>query len=95
MQISLSAAVIFVALSVVTAAAEVPVPMTEPTLSQKFEEFQHEVQSFVDNIGEKTKEAFRDLHHSELSTKTRNWFTENFQKLKDKFKATFSNEGSD
>ncbi|KAL8219747.1 UNVERIFIED_CONTAM: hypothetical protein K2H54_032717 [Gekko kuhli] len=91
MQLAVSIAVVLVALSVVTDSASVSV-VEEPTLSQKFERFQGEVQTFFDGIGEKAKGAFRDLHNSEISTKARNWFTENFQKLKEKFKKTFSPE---
>ncbi|XP_072836122.2 apolipoprotein C-I isoform X1 [Pogona vitticeps] len=96
MQLAFSVAVVLVALSVVADSAEDPVTSTEPTLAQKFEKFQHGLQTFAERVGEKTKAAFLDLHHSEIGNKTRNWFTENFQKLKEKFKATFSsNDGSD
>ncbi|KAH0631650.1 hypothetical protein JD844_006086 [Phrynosoma platyrhinos] len=93
MQIITSVAVVLVALSVMADSAEVQT-VTEPTLTQKFERFQHEVQAFADRVGEKTKAAFQDLHHSEISNKTRNWFSETFQKLKEKFRAPFSREES-
>ncbi|XP_048358195.1 apolipoprotein C-I-like [Sphaerodactylus townsendi] len=89
MQLVLPIAVILVALSVVTDSAEIPVP--ERSVSQKFEKFQEEFQTFMDDVGEKARGAFRDLHNSELVNKTRNWFTENFRKMKEKFRTTFSN----
>ncbi|XP_060639681.2 apolipoprotein C-I-like [Anolis sagrei] len=91
MQIVLSVAVVLVALSVVAGTDEIPVA-NEPSLTQKLEKFQQEVQTFVDRVGEETKEAFRDIHHSEFSNKTRNWFSENFRKLKEKFRTLFPRE---
>ncbi|KAM3830324.1 apolipoprotein C-I isoform 2-T2 [Vipera latastei] len=67
----------------------------EATMAQKFEKFQKEVQTFVDNLGEKTKAAFLEFHNSEFSNKTRNWLSETFQKLKKKFEPVNSQEGSD
>ncbi|XP_042296564.1 apolipoprotein C-I [Sceloporus undulatus] len=90
MQIVVSVAVVLAALTVV-ADSEVQT-VTEPTLSQKFERFQHDVQTFVDRFGEKTKAAFQGLHQSEISNKTRSWFSETFQKLKEKFRTPFSRE---
>ncbi|XP_044291101.1 apolipoprotein C-I-like [Varanus komodoensis] len=92
MQAVVSIAVVLVALSVVAASDE-PTTM-KPTLSQKFEKFQQEVQGFFDRVGEKVKAAFHDLHHSKFSNQTRSWFAENLQTLKDKF-ATISNKESD
>ncbi|XP_054855275.1 apolipoprotein C-I [Eublepharis macularius] len=87
MQLAVSIAVILMALSVVTESTEVS--PTEPTLSQKFERFQNEFRTFVDNVKEKTQGAFHDLHNSEFSNKTRNWFSEKFRKLREKIHTTF------
>ncbi|XP_032083066.1 apolipoprotein C-I-like [Thamnophis elegans] len=67
----------------------------EPTLAQKFEKYQKEVQTFVDNLGEKTKAAFREFHNSEFSNKTRNWVSETLQKVKKKLETLTSQDGSD
>ncbi|XP_077192755.1 apolipoprotein C-I isoform X2 [Paroedura picta] len=93
MQLAVSIAVLLVALSAVTDSAEVSV--TEPTLSQKFERFQEDVQTFFDDVGEKAKGALHDLHNSEISNKTRNWFAEKFRKLKERFQTTFTPGGTD
>ncbi|KAG8143521.1 hypothetical protein E2320_000737 [Naja naja] len=67
----------------------------EPTIAQKFEKFQREVQTFVDNLGEKTKAALREFHNSEFSNKTRSWLSETFQKLKKRFEPISSQDESD
>ncbi|XP_015675764.1 apolipoprotein C-I [Protobothrops mucrosquamatus] len=67
----------------------------EPTLAQKFEKFQKEVQTFVDNLGEKAKTALHEFQNSEFSNKTRNWLSETFHKLKKKFEPITSQGGSD
>nr|XP_056701937.1 apolipoprotein C-I-like [Euleptes europaea] len=93
MQLAVSIAVILVALSVVTDSAEVSV--SEPSVSQKFERFQEELQTFVDDVGQKARVALHDLHNSELVNKTRNWFSENFRKMKEKFRTAFSTGETD
>ncbi|XP_034976624.1 apolipoprotein C-I [Zootoca vivipara] len=93
MQLAVSIAVVLVALFVVTDSTEIG--PTEPSLSQRFENFQSNVKTFIDNAGEKTKTALQDLHNSETLTKARNWLSERFQQVKEKVKATFSSEGSD
>ncbi|XP_006038594.1 apolipoprotein C-I isoform X2 [Alligator sinensis] len=62
----------------------------EPTLMQKLEQFKENVKDFADTIGEKTKAALQELRDSEFSTKTRNWFSEHFKKVKEKLKDTFA-----
>lgn len=44
---------------------------TEPSLTQRFEKFQHDFQEFVDRVEVKAKEVFHDAHYSELSNQTR------------------------
>ncbi|CAI5780961.1 apolipoprotein C-I isoform X2 [Podarcis lilfordi] len=92
MQLAVSVAVVLMALFAVTASAEVE--PTEPSLSQRFENFQRNVQTFIDNAGERTKTAFQEFHNSEPISKARNWLSERFQQVKDKVKATFSSDGS-
>ncbi|XP_058051687.1 apolipoprotein C-I [Ahaetulla prasina] len=67
----------------------------EPTMAQKFEKYQKEIQTFVDNLGEKTKAALLEFHNSEFSNKTRKWLSETFQKLKKKFEPMPAQDGSD
>nr|XP_003230683.2 PREDICTED: apolipoprotein C-I [Anolis carolinensis] len=91
MQIVLSVAVVLVALSVVAGTDETPVA-NEPSLSQKLEKFKQEVQTFVDRVGVETKETLHDIRHSEFGNRTRNWFSEKFRKLKEKFRTLFPRE---
>ncbi|XP_053122861.1 apolipoprotein C-I [Hemicordylus capensis] len=94
MKLVLSVAVIFIALFVMTDAAENPT--AEPGLSQKLEKFKQEVQAFVNRFGEKMKAALREAYHGEFSNKTRDWFADKFQKLKEIFKTkTAPTEGKD
>ncbi|XP_063168275.1 apolipoprotein C-I [Candoia aspera] len=94
MKLGVSIAVVLMALSVAVADSTEN-GGKEPTMAQKFEKFQQDIQTFVDNLGEKTRAAFRDLHNTEFSNKTRDWLSKTFQKLKDEFEAITSSEGSD
>ncbi|XP_026571265.1 apolipoprotein C-I [Pseudonaja textilis] len=94
MKLVLAVAVLLITLSAVVADSNED-GGKEPTLAEKFEKFQKEVQTFVDNLGEKTKVALREFHNSEFSNKTRNWLSESFQKLKKKIESITSQDGSD
>ncbi|XP_007421571.1 apolipoprotein C-I [Python bivittatus] len=94
MRLVVSVAVVLIALSAAVADTAEDVEK-ELTMAQKFEKFQQDVQTFVDNVGEKTKSAFLELHNSEFSNKTRNWLSETFRKLKKNFEPITSSEGSD
>ncbi|XP_066495176.1 apolipoprotein C-I [Tiliqua scincoides] len=93
MQVAVSAAVVLLALSV--AATDPAETETESPLSQKFEQFQQDVQTFVSRVEEKAKTAYHDFQNSEFRNRTSNWFSDTFQKLKAKWKEVFSNQGSD
>ncbi|CAM4698874.1 apolipoprotein C-I [Caretta caretta] len=93
MRPAVSISLILVALTVLADSAQAQ--PTELTLSEKFENFQNRLQAFADSIADRTKAAFQELHHSELSEKTRNWFSEQFQKMKEKFNEKFSRDRSD
>nr|XP_020859278.1 apolipoprotein C-I isoform X2 [Phascolarctos cinereus] len=60
------------------------------SVAEGFEQFQHKVKELADTVATKAKEAISKIQNSEFSTKTRNWFKHNFQKVKDKMDATFS-----
>ncbi|XP_026516737.1 apolipoprotein C-I [Trachemys scripta elegans] len=90
MRPAVSIALILVALTVLADSAQAQ--STEPTLTKKLENFQNKLQAFADSIADKTKAAFQELHHSEFSEKTRNWFSEQFQKMKEKFNEQFSRD---
>ncbi|KAG6923089.1 apolipoprotein C1 [Chelydra serpentina] len=93
MRPAVSIALILLALTVLADSAQAQ--PTEPSLSEKVEKFQNRLQAFAESIADKTKAAFQELHHSEFSEKTRNWFSEQFQKIKEKFNEKFSRDGSD
>ncbi|XP_027716495.1 apolipoprotein C-I-like [Vombatus ursinus] len=67
-----------------------PAQATSSSMAEGFEQFQHKVKELADTVAHKAKEAITKIQNSEFSTKTRNWFRENFQKMKDKMDATFS-----
>ncbi|KAM9114744.1 apolipoprotein C-I [Pangshura tecta] len=90
MRPAVSIALILVALTVLADSAQDE--PTEPTLTQKFEKFQNKLQAFAESIADKTKAAFQELHHREFSEKARNWFSEQFQNLKEKFNEKFSRD---
>lgn len=57
---------------------------SEPTLEQRFTQFQQQMQTLTDDLAEKTKTAFEQFQTSEFAVKTKNFFTEQFEKLKQK-----------
>ncbi|XP_028920333.1 apolipoprotein C-I-like [Ornithorhynchus anatinus] len=80
----LSLAVLAVALSVLSGPDPVVAQDTVEDGLSGFERFQAKMKELADTFGEKTKAAFSELHDSEFSVKTRNWFADNFRKLKEK-----------
>ncbi|TRY93415.1 hypothetical protein DNTS_014251 [Danionella cerebrum] len=62
----------------------------EPTLEQHFAKFQTQVKEIADDLAEKTKTAFQNIEQSEFGTKTRNWFNEQYAKLKQKMSEGFN-----
>ncbi|XP_043850173.1 apolipoprotein C-I isoform X2 [Dromiciops gliroides] len=71
--------------------AEGPSPVQgSSSVAEGFERFQEKLKELSDTVANKAKAAIAQLKHSEFSTKTRNWFTQNFQKMKEKMEATFS-----
>ncbi|XP_018931191.1 apolipoprotein C-I [Cyprinus carpio] len=84
MKLYLAAAVLMLVLAVHTEAQE------EPTLEQHFTKFQTQVKAIADDLTEKTKSTFENLEKSEFVTKTKNWFTEQFEQIKQKMTETFN-----
>ncbi|XP_075436729.1 apolipoprotein C-I [Ascaphus truei] len=56
-----------------------------PSLSERFDSFGSSVRDMAIKVGDKTKEVIKDLHESDLATKTRNWFSEKYQRVKQTF----------
>ncbi|XP_062394936.1 apolipoprotein C-I [Sardina pilchardus] len=61
----------------------------EATVEQRFVQFQQQMQTLTDDIAEKTKTALEQFHTSDFAVKTKNFFTEQFEKLKVKMEETF------
>ncbi|XP_067305775.1 apolipoprotein C-I [Pseudorasbora parva] len=76
MKLYLAAAVLMLVLAVQTEAQD------EPTLEQRFATFQTQVKAIADDLTEKTKDTFEKLDKSEFATKTKSWFSEQFEKMK-------------
>ncbi|XP_039629526.1 apolipoprotein C-I [Polypterus senegalus] len=72
MRILLIAALVLVAVIALAEAEE------KPILAQHFET----IQTHMEDLGQKAREAFEKVQNSEFTSKTRNWFTEQFEKMK-------------
>ncbi|XP_030639645.1 apolipoprotein C-I [Chanos chanos] len=62
----------------------------EPTLEERFTSFGNQMKEITGDLATKTKDAFEKFHQSEFATKTRDWFTEQIEKVKQKMEETFS-----
>ncbi|NP_001278815.1 apolipoprotein C-I isoform 1 precursor [Danio rerio] len=85
MKLYLAAAVLMLVLAVHTAEAQ-----EEPTLEQHFTKFGTQMKEIAEDLADKTKTAFQNIEQSELGTKTRNWFNDQYEKLKQKMTETFN-----
>ncbi|PWS23127.1 hypothetical protein DKP78_14770, partial [Enterococcus faecium] len=65
---------------------------SEPTLEERFTQFQQQMQTLTEDMVEKSKTAFEQFHTSEFAVKSKNFFTEQFEKLKQKVHETFSSQ---
>ncbi|XP_062847967.1 apolipoprotein C-I [Trichomycterus rosablanca] len=57
----------------------------EPSIEQHFANFQAKMKEFGSDLTEKTASALKQIEESELATKTKSWFTEQMEKLKQSF----------
>ncbi|XP_056142562.1 apolipoprotein C-I [Lampris incognitus] len=55
------------------------------TIDEQLSSFGTKVSELTQDLAEKTKNAFQDMHNSEFATNTRNWFQEQFAKVKSSF----------
>ncbi|XP_056618719.1 apolipoprotein C-I [Triplophysa dalaica] len=84
MKLYLAAAVLMLVLAAHTEAQE------EPTLEQRFAGFHSQIKEIADDLTQKTKNTFDQIEKSEFAVKTKNWFTEQFEKLKQKMSESFN-----
>ncbi|XP_069559979.1 apolipoprotein C-I [Brachyistius frenatus] len=54
------------------------------SVEQKFQRFGEQFSEMGQTLAEKAKTTFQDLHNSEFAVSSRNWFTEQFEKVKSK-----------
>merc|ERR1712112_600888 len=80
MKLFLAVAVLLLAFAAHTGAQE-----EEKTVEQRLAEFGAQVTEVATNLADKTKEAFDKMQASETATTVRNWFTQQFEKVKSSF----------
>ncbi|KAF6287512.1 apolipoprotein C1 [Rhinolophus ferrumequinum] len=83
MRLILSLPVLVVVLAMVSEAAT----QSDPDLSSSIPSKLKELGSALE---EKVRAAIEHIKQSDFPTKTRNWFSETYSKVKEKFKTTFS-----
>ncbi|XP_063054991.1 apolipoprotein C-I [Engraulis encrasicolus] len=95
MKLLVALSVLVVVLAAFTSAQEdalvaaVQEPEAEVTMEQRFNQFQQQMAVITDDLTEKTKNAFDQFQNSEFATKTRGFFSSQFEKMKAKFEETF------
>nr|AOR81864.1 apolipoprotein C-I-like protein [Ictalurus punctatus] len=57
----------------------------ESTIEQQFANFQARFKEFGDDVTEKTKNALKQIENSEIISKTKDWVTEQLEKVRQKF----------
>ncbi|XP_035278815.1 apolipoprotein C-I [Anguilla anguilla] len=85
MKLPVAIAVLFLVLAANTEAQDAQ----EPTIEERFQTFGNQMKAFAEDLSQKTKGVFEDIHKSDAAVNTRNWFTEAFGKVKDKLAETF------
>ncbi|KAM4581580.1 apolipoprotein C-I [Odontesthes bonariensis] len=57
----------------------------EEAVDDKFSQFGQQLGDFGKSLAEKAKTTFQDIQDSEFAVTTRNWFSDQFEKMKSKF----------
>ncbi|XP_065117063.1 apolipoprotein C-I [Paramisgurnus dabryanus] len=83
MKLYLAAAVLMLVLAAHTEAQE-------DTLEQRFANFQNQMKDMTEDLAQKTKETFAKVENHEYVVKTKNWLSEQFEKVKQKMSETFN-----
>ncbi|XP_058876527.1 apolipoprotein C-I-like [Acipenser ruthenus] len=86
MKLSVAVALVVLALAVLVESAP-----QDATLTERFNNFQTKVETLTQDLTEKTKAAVEELHNSEFSVNTRNWFKDTFETLKKQMDEAFAN----
>ncbi|XP_036928814.1 apolipoprotein C-I isoform X2 [Acanthopagrus latus] len=75
---------LFLAVAVLMLAFIAYTEAQEETIEQKVAQFGERVTQVGQDLAEKVKTAFDSVHNSDAMTKTRDWFTEQFEAFKTK-----------
>ncbi|CDQ92643.1 apolipoprotein C-I [Oncorhynchus mykiss] len=84
MKLSIAIAVLMLVFAAHTEAQE-----AEKTIEERFTTFGNQMKELTDDLTVKTKDMFEKIGDSEFATKTKTWFTEQFDKMKAKVDETF------
>ncbi|KAM4016506.1 apolipoprotein C-I [Anomaloglossus baeobatrachus] len=84
MRLLLALSVVLIALAVLPEPSSAQT-QDAPSVKDRLKSIGETIKTAATNFGEKTKTAFEDLHNSEFATSTRNFFSEKFQNIKNKF----------
>ncbi|XP_075047699.1 apolipoprotein C-I [Mixophyes fleayi] len=83
MKLLLAVSVVLIALTVLAEPSSAE--SEQPSVKERFQSFGESVKDAATKVGEKTKAVFKDIHESEFATKTRDFFSDGFKKIKEKF----------
>ncbi|KAJ8388869.1 hypothetical protein AAFF_G00126250 [Aldrovandia affinis] len=89
MKLPIAIAVLFLVLAANTEAEEA---QAEPTLEEHFTNFGVQMAALADQIKDKTKTTFDKMQQSEAAVTAREWFDNQFQKIKETMDETFNTQ---
>ncbi|MBN3304519.1 apolipoprotein C-I [Amia ocellicauda] len=81
-----------VALAVLVLVLATHTDAEEPTIEERFNTFQTQVKEFTAGLTDKTKAAVDQLQQSKFIVTTKDWFAEQFDKVKQKLDETFNKQ---
>nr|P0DPG8.1 RecName: Full=Apolipoprotein C-I; Short=Apo-CI; Short=ApoC-I; AltName: Full=Apolipoprotein C1; Contains: RecName: Full=Truncated apolipoprotein C-I; Flags: Precursor [Ailurus fulgens] len=88
MRLFLSLPVLVVVLAMVL---EGPAPaQAAPEISRTFERIPDKLKEFGNTLEDKAREVLETIKQSDIPAKTRNWFSETYNKVKEQLKTAFS-----
>ncbi|XP_041082040.1 apolipoprotein C-I-like [Polyodon spathula] len=86
MKLSVAVAVVVLALAVLVESAP-----QDASLTERFGNFQKQVETLTRDLSEKTKATMEEVHNSEFSVNARKWFKDTFETLKKQMDEAFAN----
>ncbi|XP_062255725.1 apolipoprotein C-I [Platichthys flesus] len=76
---------LFLAVAVLMMAFVAYTEAQEDTMEDKFSRFGEKMSELGQTMAEKARSTFETIHNSEAAVKTRGWFEERMQQIKDSF----------